>query len=135
LPATVVKVASQVIKETSEIPEDVAQAVSQLRPPTKDEIKDFIKKLKEVRSDFVEFVQRVCFTQNIINQATGLPEPIKICKNSLARLPIESGDKIRYIYYFDDGTIWASPFEDKTGIFKIAALVGAGLLIINQIKD
>lgn len=135
LPQTVVDATKQLAKETSEIPEDIAKAVSQLRPPTKAEIKEFVQDLKKIRSDFTEFVGKVCFTQNVINQATGVSVPVQICKNSIARLPIRSGNRVRYIYYFDDGSLYGSDWENATGVFKIAALVGAGLLAINQLRD
>ena len=80
-------------------------------------------------------MQRICFTQNIINQTTGNFEPVEICKQSLARTIDRSGNRIRYIYYFDDGSLWASDWENATGVLKIAALVGAGLLVVSQMKE
>ena len=134
-PQEIIKVGGQIIKETSEVPEDIAKAVSQLRRPTKAEIKEFIQDLKKIRSDFTEYMQRICFTQNIINQTTGNFEPVEICKQSLARTIDRSGNRIRYIYYFDDGSLWASDWENATGVLKIAALVGAGLLVVSQMKE
>lgn len=126
---------SQFIKESSEVPADLVKAVSQLSVPTKDQLKDFIKKLKEIKNDWMEFQQRVCFYQNEVNKYTGQMIPVQICKNALARLPESSGGRIRYIYYFDDGTMFGGPWEDSTGKLKLFAFVGLGLILMGSVGN
>jgi hypothetical protein len=134
-PDNIVEGTTQLLKETSEVPSDIAKAVSQLKVPTKAEFKDFMKELKNIKSDFMEFLERVCYYQTQVDAVTGVGTPVQICKNSLARYPIKDGNNIRYVYYFDDGSMWASPWEDNTGLLKLAALVGLALVGISQIGD